>query len=280
MNLVAKPGYQPQAEDISIETDLFEFALLRQRTNSDRFLMAIAHTQAARRISISGLKFRFPTLDAQAFAQKVAQTFLGNDYDASFIPLGNEMTWIQDSLSLATTLHSILEQIGIPYYITGGVAASTFGDPRTTRDLYVVIAISTDQLDELVQALEAQQFYVPGVDEVRSGRLQTLGITHQVTIARADLMLAGTELFETQKLARRRAINIIGMGCFYFASPEDIILTKLRWRLQSQSEKQWRDGLGILKVQGETLDFDYLFEWAEQLNLVDDLTQALTEAGL
>ncbi len=250
MNLVAKPGYQPQAEDISIETDLFEFALLRQRTNSDRFLMAIAHTQAARRVSMSGLKFRFLTLDAKAFAQKVAQTFLGNDYNASFIPLGNEMTWIQDSLSLAVTLHSIFEHIGIPYYITSGVAASTFGDPRTARDLDVVIAISTAQLDQLVQALETGQFYVPGVDEVRSGRLQTLGITHQVTIARADLMLAGTELFETQKLARRRAINVIGMGCFYFASPEDIILTKLRWRLQPQSEKQWRDVLGIFESTG------------------------------
>jgi hypothetical protein len=51
--------------------------------------------------------------------------------------------WIQDSLSLAATLHSIFEQLGVLYYITGGVASSTFGDPRTTRrvtsNLYIYV---------------------------------------------------------------------------------------------------------------------------------------------
>ncbi|MGF1602120.1 MAG: hypothetical protein ACFCU8_08875 [Thermosynechococcaceae cyanobacterium] len=28
-----KPGYVSQASDVSVETDVFEFALLRQRTN-------------------------------------------------------------------------------------------------------------------------------------------------------------------------------------------------------------------------------------------------------
>ncbi|MGF1602123.1 MAG: hypothetical protein ACFCU8_08890 [Thermosynechococcaceae cyanobacterium] len=34
-----KPGYNSQASDVSVETDVFEFALLRQRTNCDRLLM-------------------------------------------------------------------------------------------------------------------------------------------------------------------------------------------------------------------------------------------------
>ena len=39
----------------------------------------------------------------------------------------------------------------------------------------------------------------------------------------------------------------------------------------SQSEKQWQDVLGVLEVQGERLDFDYMREWAGALKLRDDL---------
>lgn len=44
--------------------------------------------------------------------------------------------------------------------------------------------------------------------------------------------------------------------------------------------KQWRDVLGIFKLQAESLDYVYLAEWAEHLNLVDAFSQALNEAGL
>jgi hypothetical protein len=64
------------------------------------------------------------------------------------------------------------------------------------------------------------------------------------------------------------------------ASAEDTILQKLRWGKGSQSEKQWRDVLGILKLQAEALDYIYLTQWAESLDLVDVLSQAFTEAGL
>lgn len=278
--VTVKPGYRPQSADTSIEVDVFEFGLLRQRSNSDRYRMAQAQTQMTRRLSLSGLKSRFPTLTGDDFARKVAQIFLAEYYDGIYIPQGDPMNWIQDSMGLAAILHPIFEQTGIPYYITGGVASSTFGDPRSTRDLDVVISINRDRIDNLVQALESSGFYVPGVDDAKSGRMQTLGITHQQTVSRADLVIAGQEEFDRIKFERRRLIEIIDVGSFYFASPEDVILNKLRWRKKSQSDKQWRDVLGVLKVQDQTLDFGYLFQWAERLGLEDDLGRAFTEAGL
>lgn len=273
-------AYRSQASDTSIETDVFEFELLRQRSNSDRALMSAAHTQSTRRLSMSGLKHRFPQLSGVSFAQKVAQSFLGDDCPSNFFTATNEMTWIQDSIALAAILHELFEQVQIPYYITGGVASSTFGDPRATRDLDVVLAVAPLQLERLVIALEAQQFYVPGVEDVRSGRMKTLGITHQPTISRADLVIAGNGEFDVVKFKRRKLIEVIGAGSFYFASPEDVVLNKLRWGRQSRSEKQWRDVLGVLKVQGETLDFNYLQEWSKKLGIDGDLLQAIAEAGL
>ncbi len=66
----------------------------------------------------------------------------------------------------------------------------------------------------------------------------------------------------------------------YQPQAEDTILQKLRWGEGSQSEKQWRDVLGILKLQAEGLDYTYLTQWAESLNLVDVLSQAFTAAGM
>jgi hypothetical protein len=63
-------------------------------------------------------------------------------------------------------------------------------------------------------------------------------------------------------------------------SPEDLILAKLQWGKRSQSEKQWRDVLGVMKVQGDNLDRSVLAEWAKAIGLECDLNQALQASGL
>jgi hypothetical protein len=45
------------------------------------------------------------------------------------------------------------------------------------------------------------------------------------------------------------------------------------------SERQWRDVLGVLKVQAERLDLAYLRRWAAALGVADLLEQALSQAG-
>jgi hypothetical protein len=276
----AMPGYRPQAKDTSRETDIFEFSLLRQKSDSDRLLMSAALTKGARQLCLYGLRQSHSHWSELEFSQQIARAFLGENCPPRFTPTGNEMTWIQDSIALAVQLHDIFEALTIPYYITGGVAAATYGEPRTTRDLDAVIALALTDLDRLLEHLQTQGFYIPGIEEIRSGQLQILGITHTETIARADLIIAGQEEFERQKFTRRRALTIPDRGTFYLVSPEDLILHKLLWGRESRSEKQWRDVLGILKIQGNSLDFVYLRQWSENLGIDRSLALALREAGL
>lgn len=277
--LTAKPGYKPQAEDTSIETDLLQFYLLRQRSNSDRLQMAGNWTRGAKRLSLMGLHQQFAQLDRDSFARKVAIAWLQEQCPPNFTPQGDEMTWIQDSNALGVLLHNIFVNLGIAYYVTGGVAAIAYGEPRTTTDIDIVCFLLRSDVDRLAVSLESHGFYVPNVDDLKSGRMQMIGVTHIETVARADLVLPGVDEFDRVKFERRRLLQIPG-GELYFASPEDVILNKLRWSKRSRSEKQWRDVLGVLKVQGETLDFAYLRHWAERLNLVEDLSQATVEAGI
>src|SRR5207249_2445548 len=62
----------------------------------------------------------------------------------------------------------------------------------------------------------------------------------------------------------------------YFHTPEDILLQKLRWyRLGGeQSDRQWRDVLGIMTVQVGQLDTEYVRRQAETLAVADLLDRA------
>jgi hypothetical protein len=66
----------------------------------------------------------------------------------------------------------------------------------------------------------------------------------------------------------------------FMTTAEDIILAKLEWyRLGNEiSDRQWRDILGVLKVQAGRLDLDYLRQWAAELNVADLLERALIES--
>lgn len=267
--------YRPQSIDTSIEADRFVFELLRRKSVGDRLAMTAALSKGARELSLIGLKRTFSDLSSNEFLKKVAFIWLGHQWPQGFIPKGEPMSWVQDSLQLARQLHSIFEQAGIAYYITGGVAATAYGDPRTTRDLDVILNISKENIPTLVVALEAVGFYVPGVEDVVSGRMNNLQIIHQETVLQADLVIPKTESWENLKFERRQLESGL-----YFISPEDIVLSKLLWRRRSQSEKQWRDVLGVLKVQGDRLDGEYMSQWANNLGLSNDLLQARREAGL
>lgn len=65
----------------------------------------------------------------------------------------------------------------------------------------------------------------------------------------------------------------------FVCSAEDIVPQKLVWRSGRDSDQQWRDILGVLKVQGDALDQDYLATWASQLNVLTELNRAMQEAG-
>ena len=275
--LNAPLGYRPQSMDCSVEADLLDFWLLCQRSPQQRLEMGKAMMRSARKMSLEAQRQQCPDLSYEQFAQHIARCWLQEDYFEGYIPSGSEMTWMQGCDYLAEQLHRIFEELETPYFIAGGLAAIAWGEPRTTRDVDMVLAVQPTDIEPIVAALESEGLYVPGVEDVMSGQLKTLQITHMETISRADLVIAGDE--EALLFERRQALSFSDAGSLYFASPEDVVLNKLRWGQQSGSEKQWRDVLGILKTQ-RNLDFDYLNRRAEKIAVADDLQRAMMEAGL
>jgi len=177
------------------------------------------------------------------------------------------------------------EQLGVSYYIGGSVASSAYGLPRTTIDADLVADLRIEHVRPLVQQL--QNAYYIDADMIRDAikHRSEFNIIHFETMLKVDVFIQKTRAFdrETRRRVRQEKLDETSSDhVFLLASPEDVILNKLEWYKMGGevSDRQWNDILGVLKVQGTSLDLAYLRQWAAALGVTSLLDRALEDAGL
>jgi hypothetical protein len=280
-----RPGYKPQSEDTSIDADVLMFYLLRNLTPLQKAQRMINFNRSLRRLALLGIKDQYPDATPAQVRQEFIKRCLGAEWLAVLKNENGRELVIEDPIGLAQKIADILDSLNIPYAVGGSVASSLLGENRGTQDIDIVIDVSgsQSQLGELalnlVRAMEENDFYVSfsAVEDALKSSM-SFNVIQRSSLEKADIFVLGQDPFSVSKISRRQ-MHDTGI---YIYSPEDIILQKLRWYKMSPTEspKQWRDILGVLKVQGERLDFDYLWQWAEKLGLSEPFGQAVTDAGL
>lgn len=75
-------GYLPQADDVAEPIDRALFERLRQLTPLQRLRMTVRATQAVHRLSVAGLRLRFPEASEQELQLRAAALRVGSEWMA------------------------------------------------------------------------------------------------------------------------------------------------------------------------------------------------------
>jgi len=174
-------------------------------------------------------------------------------------------------------LTDLLDRAGIPYMVAGSLASSFHGNPRATNDVDLVIAPTDTQFRHFLDSLSDDYYVSREAAFGAFSRESAFNVIDTRTQWKADLRVRQTRPFSMEEFERRRKAVVLDTDV-WMVSAEDVILSKLEWARESQSRQQLQDVLGVIRVQYEHLDREYLLRWADELGLRHTLLGLLAKA--
>jgi len=169
----------------------------------------------------------------------------------------------------------VLEDAGVEYMVSGSLVSSLQGEPRSTHDIDVVVAVQRSMANALVRAFPLPDYYL--TEESILEAIEHQGMFNLIDVTsgdKVDFWILTDEPFDCSRFKRKYAEEAMGIRIMV-SSPEDTILMKLKWaKLSGGSEKQYTDALRVYEVQFEKLDTAYLAHWSKRLS-VDSLLRRI-----
>jgi hypothetical protein len=161
-----------------------------------------------------------------------------------------------------------LESAGVPHMLVGSLACMSYGEPRFTKDIDIVVDLKPVHIPTFLRWFPEAEYYV-SADAVRDAvrARSQFNVLHPESGNKIDVMLARDDAWGLSQLNRRRRVHVLPDLEGYVAAPEDVILGKLLYYAEGGSDKHLRDIAGIVRVQGPGLDRGYVDQWARELGV-------------
>jgi hypothetical protein len=148
--------------------------------------------------------------------------------------------------------------------LTGSLAMSYYAQPRMTRDIDLVVSIPPAMIKKMETTFSPDYYISTEAVEDAIKNEFIFNLIHTLSSIKVDCIVRKNNEYRITEFQRRRKIIITDFE-IYIVSKEDLIISKLMWFKESNSELQKRDINNLLNTGFDT---GYLMNWIKKLNLM------------
>lgn len=173
-----------------------------------------------------------------------------------------------------------LARLGIRHFVTGSMGSMAYGEYRSTIDVDLVADVRLVHIKPLLAAFPEPDFYLSDVAMQEAlAAFSQFNLIHVPTGFKVDFMIPEATTFNASRFARVRAVALSPQLSVPVASPEDIILMKLRYFHAGGSDKHLRDIAGMLRILSGSVDRSYIDHWAQSFGVEAEWKLVCDAAG-
>jgi hypothetical protein len=186
-----------------------------------------------------------------------------------------------DPYELLQVAAAKLEALNIRYLVTGSMATISYGESRLTNDIDIVVELDYRRLPAFLESFPHPEYYL-SEDAARDAiaRRSMFNVIHPTSGLKLDFIVCKDSAFDRGLFNRGIRFEKGEIPNVVFTSPEDIIIKKLQFYQEGESDKHLRDISGVLDVQSGSLDWDYLRQWVVEFGLQELWEQVLSKSNL
>jgi hypothetical protein len=184
---------------------------------------------------------------------------------------------VQAADFLADLVHR-LESRDLIYALVGSIATMSYGEPRATLDVDVVIALDGSDLDVLERLFPPPEFDL-SIEAARAAvrSRSQFNVIHPESGMKVDFFVAGDAIEGAQIERRLRRMILPGVEA-WCSPPEELIVKKHTYYEQGASDKHLRDIASMLRISPQQIDLDRVRSLATDHGLGELLDRVLDSA--
>jgi hypothetical protein len=164
-----------------------------------------------------------------------------------------------------------LEQANFNYVITGSIASSLYAEPRLTHDIDIVIHLNLRDAKQIPVIFPPKNYYCPPMeiisDEIKRPVRAQFNVIHHDSGFKADFFLIGNDPLHEWAFSNKRRMPIGDEYSVWLAPPEYVIIRKMQYFSEGDSDKHLRDIQNMLAILHENLNFKFIEMQSTRLGL-------------
>ena len=155
------------------------------------------------------------------------------------------------------------ESLRIDYMLVGSYSSNLYGRPRSTQDADFVVQLVGDPIPDLSRQLGPDFRIDPQMSfETVTGTMRYVA-SHPASAFKVEMFLLSDDPHDQSRFARRQRLNFEGVDV-WMPTPEDVVITKLRWSKGGNRAKDVQDVSQVLALQAGKLDLVYIRNWCDR----------------